>query len=109
MSSYCVARRRIWCLNGFPITGLWIAVLLLATVSKGSSVDNDFEGGFCAPYTGKVCRSFIRSSQVWFSREDPNFGWENEKITAGLWEEMISGLSGLCRTAAEVTSEIQKQ
>lgn len=65
------------------------------------------EEGFCAPYNGKVCRSFMRSGQVWFSRVDPNYGWENEKITAGLWEEMIGGLSGHCRTAAEVQCSVQ--
>lgn len=90
------------CLNGFQIQFIFASLFLISGNILASTVDPDFEEGFCAPYTGKVCRSFIRSSQVWFSRVDPNYGWENEKITAGLWEEMIAGLSGLCRNAAEV-------
>lgn len=70
---------------------------------------SEFEEGFCAPYNGKVCRSFMRSGQVWFSRVDPNYGWENEKITAGLWEEMIGGLSGNCREAAEVLTHKHRE
>lgn len=66
---------------------------------------SNFEEGYCAPYHGKVCKSFIgnsgSSSMVWYSREDPSGGWENEQITTALWEEMIVGLTGLCRTAAE--------
>lgn len=87
---------------------LLIAVLALSGTAMAASVgaEDGFEEGFCAPYNGKVCRSFMRSGQVWFSRVDPNFGWENEKITAGLWEEMIAGLSGHCRAAAEVCDSI---
>lgn len=36
------------------------------------------------------------------SQEDPSGGWENEKITKGLWDELISELHGSCRKAAEV-------
>lgn len=80
-------------------------IIIIKLSSSSSSMikeNNDNEEGYCAPYNGKVCKSFITSGQVWYSREDPTGGWENEKITTGLWEEMISGLSGLCRTAAEV-------
>lgn len=101
--SHCMSdSMRLWntLLNGFPI--VLVMALTLATQLGAAQADSDFEEGFCAPYTGKVCRSFIRSSQVWFSRVDPNYGWENEKITQGLWDEMIGGLSGLCRAAAEV-------
>ncbi|XP_037953857.1 tyrosine-protein kinase transmembrane receptor Ror2 [Teleopsis dalmanni] len=58
------------------------------------------EKGYCAPYNGKICKHHI-SGQVWYSREDPNGGWKNEQITTGLWEELITELTGLCRHAAE--------
>lgn len=35
-------------------------------------------------------------------QEDPTGGWENEKITTALWDELIADLNGLCRIAAEV-------
>lgn len=59
------------------------------------------EKGFCAPYNGKVCKSYV-SGQVWFSKDDPNGGWKNEQITSALWDEVISDLNGNCRHAAEV-------
>lgn len=37
---------------------------------------------------------------------DPSGGWENEKITKALWDELISELGGLCRKAAEVCARI---
>ena len=63
------------------------------------------EKGYCAPYNGKICKNFI-NHQVWYSREDPTGGWKNEQITTALWEELIGDLNGLCRNAAEVTTEI---
>ncbi|XP_055917209.1 tyrosine-protein kinase transmembrane receptor Ror2 [Eupeodes corollae] len=84
-------------------------VLLFTTGIDGSSMKNidQFEGapnhkekGYCAPYNGKICKSFIRG-QVWYSREDPNGGWKNEQITTALFEELISDLTGQCRIAAE--------
>lgn len=59
------------------------------------------EKGYCAPYNGKICKTFI-THQVWYSREDPTGGWKNEQITTALWEELIGDLTGLCRAAAEV-------
>lgn len=38
---------------------------------------------------------------------DPSGGWENEKITKALWDEMIADLTGLCRKAAEVNTLTQ--
>lgn len=35
-------------------------------------------------------------------QEDPTGGWENEKITTALWDELIADLNGMCRNAAEV-------
>lgn len=71
-------------------------------VSLTNEAGDEPEVGYCAPYNGKVCKSFISSSQVWYSRQDGSNGWVNEQIATGLWEEMILGLHGLCRTAAEV-------
>lgn len=81
-------------------------VALTLLYGQAVRADDDFhlEEGYCAPYNGKVCKSFISSGQVWYSREDSTGGWENEKITTNLWEELIQGLTGLCREAAEVSS-----
>lgn len=79
-----------------------VIVVLLGLRELPAVAEEDYEEGYCAPYNGKVCKSFIGSRQVWYSREDPTGGWENEKITTGLWEEMISELPTTCRTAAEV-------
>lgn len=68
---------------------------------RDPNVGNE-EKGYCAPYNGKICKNFI-SHQVWYSREDPTGGWKNEQITTALWEELIGDLTGLCRTAAEVS------
>lgn len=57
--------------------------------------------GYCAPYNGDICRKYVNNTKlVWFSSSG---GFEHEKITAGLWQEMIEGLQGLCRPAAEVS------
>ena len=63
----------------------------------------DEEEGYCAPYNGKVCKRFINSRQVWYSREDGTGGWENEKITTALFEDLINDLPPSCRPAAEVS------
>lgn len=107
MSSHCdVKRTPNWDLQGFgPIT-MWIVLASFVILSKDwqcTAAESELEEGFCSPYQGTICRSFIRSSQVWFSRVDPSYGWENEKITAGLWEEMMPSLPKLCRHAAEVS------
>ncbi|XP_055707483.1 tyrosine-protein kinase transmembrane receptor Ror2 isoform X2 [Phlebotomus papatasi] len=78
-----------------------VIVVLLGIRELPTVAEEDYEEGYCAPYNGKVCKSFIGSRQVWYSREDPTGGWENEKITTGLWEEMISELPTTCRSAAE--------
>ncbi|XP_055381785.1 tyrosine-protein kinase transmembrane receptor Ror2 [Condylostylus longicornis] len=74
----------------------------ITSTSEAYTYKNDYydERGYCAPYNGKVCKSYI-SGQVWYSREDPGGGWQNEQITAGLWEDLITDLNGLCREAAE--------
>ncbi|XP_069694454.1 tyrosine-protein kinase transmembrane receptor Ror2 [Periplaneta americana] len=59
--------------------------------------------GYCAPYNGKVCKHYLNGTGlVWFNiSHDNTGGWLNEKITAGLWKEMIVGLKEPCRSAAE--------
>ena len=91
-------------------------IFLVSAAAVGSNRDKDGlstaggdwddppeeEEGYCAPYNGKVCKSFINSRQVWYSREDGTRGWENEKITAALFRDLINDLSDYCRPAAEV-------
>lgn len=81
------------------------ATTMAAAGGGGAAADDDIEEGYCAPYNGKVCKSFINSAQVWYSSSsDSSGGWENEKITTNLWNDLISELTGLCRIAAEVIS-----
>lgn len=58
------------------------------------------QNGYCAPYNGKVCKSFI-NTQVWYSRDDKTGGWINEKITSELWKELIETLPDSCMYAAQ--------
>ncbi|XP_002062974.3 tyrosine-protein kinase transmembrane receptor Ror2 [Drosophila willistoni] len=62
--------------------------------------NNYEEKGYCAPYTGKICKQYV-TGQVWYSLEDPSGGWKNEQVTTALWDELIADLTGLCREAAE--------
>lgn len=55
------------------------------------------EEGYCAPYNGKICKSFIKSTQVFYSGSG---GWENEKIATGLFNELIEDLDELCQKPA---------
>ncbi|KFB52887.1 AGAP006988-PA-like protein [Anopheles sinensis] len=84
------------------------AVSTAAALRTGGSKDTfswddagDEEEGYCAPYNGKVCKRFINSRQVWYSREDGTGGWENEKITTALFDDLINDLPQYCRPAAE--------
>ncbi|ETN59607.1 tyrosine-protein kinase transmembrane receptor Ror2 [Anopheles darlingi] len=72
-----------------------------AAAATGWYESGDEEEGYCAPYNGKVCKRFINSRQVWYSREDGTGGWENEKITTALFEDLINDLPPYCRPAAE--------
>lgn len=89
----------------FVICVLFIIVLVI-NESHSTYVNGSFDSelGYCAPYNGRVCKSFITSRrQVFYSRSDQlDYGWENEKITSGLWDELIAGLHGMCRSPAEV-------
>lgn len=60
------------------------------------------EKGYCAPYTGKICKDYVQYANIWYSMEDPSGGWKHEQITTALWDELVSDLNGLCRMAAEV-------
>lgn len=70
-------------------------------VSASEEVELTPPSGYCALYRGNTCGDYVNGS-VWFSAQDEMIGgFENEKITAGLWKEMISGLGEPCRSAAE--------
>lgn len=55
------------------------------------------EAGYCAPYNGKICKSFIKSTQVFYSG---NGGWENERVANGLFSELIEDLDDICQKPA---------
>lgn len=52
---------------------------------------------YCAPYNGQICKNYL-TGFVWYNHTG---GFENERITAELWEEMISTLVEPCRHRAE--------
>lgn len=75
-------------------------VIVLSTFLQCYRGDTEAEEGYCRPYHGKICSSFLNNSQwVWYA--DNTRGSLNEEITTGLWDEMISGLKEPCRNAAE--------
>lgn len=41
--------------------------MVVAADNNDSYGDSDYEEGYCAPYNGRVCKSYI-TSQVWYSR-----------------------------------------
>ncbi|VEN60543.1 unnamed protein product [Callosobruchus maculatus] len=55
--------------------------------------------GYCGVYHGEVCKNYVDNTKsVWYNTSG---GYENEVITAGLWEELIVTLDEPCRSAAE--------
>lgn len=52
---------------------------------------------YCGPYNGQICKNYS-TGYVWYNHTG---GLENEKITTGLWKEMISTLKEPCRSKAE--------
>lgn len=70
-----------------------IALNILIYINPTKS-DSD---GYCAPYAGKICKSFIKNTQVWYNS---NGGWENEKISTALFAELIDELDLLCHKPA---------
>lgn len=75
----------------------------------GSGFDNPKEDGplggdeeplgYCAPYTGQVCRKYLNGSSLVyynFTTDSPPVPL-NEKITEELWSEIISSLLEPCR------------
>ncbi|CAH2018064.1 unnamed protein product [Acanthoscelides obtectus] len=76
-----------------------IFLLLLSLKIVSSTTD-----GYCGVYQGKICKKYVdNTKRVWFNWSDHNTsgGYENEVITAGLWEELIVTLDEPCRSAAE--------
>ncbi|UYV73085.1 MUSK [Cordylochernes scorpioides] len=57
--------------------------------------------GYCAPYTGQVCKSYLQGAMVYYNMtpEVPEVPI-NEQITQSLWSELIKPLREPCRTAA---------
>jgi hypothetical protein len=68
---------------------------------------SDYSKGYCAPYNGQVCRSYLKGrGLVWFNvSQDNSGGWLNEQITQNLWTELVEKLTEPCRSAAEVSFE----
>lgn len=71
--------------------------ILFLALFFGLTSGSKIEDGYCAPYAGKICKSYIKNIQVWYPS---NGGWENEKITAGLFKELIEDLDALCHKPA---------
>lgn len=57
------------------------------------------ELGYCAPYNGKICKSYISGGQVWYPSTRSG-GWENEEIATGLFAELVAELDPLCELPA---------
>lgn len=74
----------------------------LSTVGGEFDDPSDDEEGYCAPYNGKVCKTFVKGRQVWYNR-DGSGGWLNEQITTALFRDLITDLPDYCRPAAEVS------
>ena len=77
----------------------------MSSTTKSESYNKPMPSGYCAPYTGAVCRSYIQStSLVYFNLTTDDFGVHipmNEMIAQNLWSELISSLQEPCRSAAE--------
>ncbi|XP_055933325.1 tyrosine-protein kinase transmembrane receptor Ror2-like isoform X1 [Argiope bruennichi] len=67
-------------------------------------IGNEVTVGYCAPYTGQICRRYLNGSgHVYYNFTSENHPIPlNEQITAELWSELISSLLEPCRSAAEV-------
>lgn len=46
----------------------WLLVETHEQWSVVAASGNDYAVGYCAPYHGKVCKSFITSTQVWYNK-----------------------------------------
>ncbi|XP_077294241.1 neurospecific receptor kinase [Arctopsyche grandis] len=65
-----------------------------------AGVSAEDPNGYCSGYGGKICRPYVNGT-IWYSVEHEDSGWRNEKITEGLFHEMVSGLHSECRQPAE--------
>lgn len=103
-----------WFLILFVLINVYTSTLSAASnyTSEEDKEDNiyAYEEGYCAPYSGKICKSFMGENHlsVWFSRKDPTGGWTNEKITSDLFKELLVDLPEYCRKAAEVALSREK-
>lgn len=81
---------------------MYILCVIICYIIIFDKTEATEQQGYCAPYNGAICKKYVNTTKlVWFNSSG---GYENEKITKGLWQEMIEGLKGLCRTSAEVHS-----
>lgn len=79
----------------FYVAVCWMIVKVIAAHADTTILAD--EAGYCAPYNGKICKSFIKSTQVFYSG---NGGWENEKVATGLFAELIEDLEDICQKPA---------
>jgi len=82
----------------FPKMKIYLTLFLLIQFLIGQ-LNAKTDEGYCAPYNGKICKSYITSGQVWYSQSGSG-GWENEKITTGLFNELIKEVVSFCENAA---------
>ncbi|XP_078657897.1 muscle, skeletal receptor tyrosine protein kinase-like isoform X3 [Branchiostoma floridae x Branchiostoma belcheri] len=57
--------------------------------------------GYCAPYSGRMCRRHVGSRMVWYNSSLENPEQQNEAIVRALEIELLSTVSGMCRPVAE--------
>ncbi|XP_078574088.1 muscle, skeletal receptor tyrosine protein kinase-like isoform X6 [Branchiostoma floridae x Branchiostoma japonicum] len=57
--------------------------------------------GYCAPYSGKMCRKHVGSRMVWYNSSLENPEQQNEAIVQALEIELLSTVSSMCRPVAE--------
>ncbi|XP_066298162.1 muscle, skeletal receptor tyrosine protein kinase-like isoform X3 [Branchiostoma lanceolatum] len=57
--------------------------------------------GYCAPYSGRMCRKHVGSRMVWYNSSLENPEQQNEAIVRALEIELLSTVSGMCRPVAE--------
>lgn len=73
--------------------------------TKLSSRTFQTPSGYCAPYSGVICRRYLPFNVLVFynftTDDDGTPIHLNEQITQGLWNELISSLQDPCRNAAE--------
>lgn len=52
----------------YSLTLLCLLIQWLEVRPVAAVIGNEYVVGYCAPYHGKVCKSFITSTQVWYNK-----------------------------------------